>query len=105
MQRTPKQNNSMHLYFQQVADHLNEQGLDMRTVLKPGIDIPWTKDTVKEFIWKPVQDKMLFKNSTTELDSDEVNDVYATIQRMLAEKHGVDVPFPEMWLEQIIRDI
>ena len=34
-QRTIQQNRALHLYFQLIADRLNDAGLDMRVVLKP----------------------------------------------------------------------
>ena len=53
--RTRKQNNSIHLYCQQLADTLNDAGLDQRKVLKPEVDIPWDMEDVKEKIWRPIQ--------------------------------------------------
>ena len=52
MQRTEKQNNSLHAYCQGLADELNSAGLDMRVVLKPEYEIPWTKESVKEHLWR-----------------------------------------------------
>ena len=42
-QRTLQQNKALHKYFEILADTLNEAGLDARVVLKPEIEIPWTK--------------------------------------------------------------
>ena len=72
-QRTLTQNRALHLYFQLVADTLNDAGLDMRVVLKPEIDIPWSKNTVKEFLWKRIQEIQLRKASTTELTTKEID--------------------------------
>ena len=49
--RTPTQNASMHKWFELVADTLNNAGLDMKRVLKPDVDIPWTKTSVKEIMF------------------------------------------------------
>lgn len=92
--RTLQQNKAMHVYFTNLAKELNDAGLDMRKVLKPGIDIPWTPASVKEHLWRPIQEAMLVKHSTTELETPQVDDVYKVLSRHLAEKFGINVDFP-----------
>ena len=53
--RSDQQNKALHVLFELLAEKLNESGLDMRKTLKESIDIPWTKDTVKNFLWRPIQ--------------------------------------------------
>ena len=93
-QRTLQQNRSLHLYFTMLADELNAAGYDMRRTLKPGVDIPWTPDNVKEFLWKPLQHAYLDKESTTELTTKEIDKVYDVLNRHLGETTGVTVVFP-----------
>jgi len=93
-QRTPKQNNSLHEYFEQLAEELNDSGLDMRKVLKEAISIPWNKDTIKEYLWRPVQEAQIGKKSTTKLTTKEVDLIYNTLNRYLGEKFGIIVSFP-----------
>lgn len=96
-QRTIQQNKALHKYFEQLAEALNNEGLDMRIVLKPEIDIPWNKDTVKEFLWKPVQRLQVGKDSTTELLKDgDIDKIYETLNRFMGEKFFVHVPFPSI---------
>lgn len=95
-QRTAAQNRALHLYFTQLADVLTEHGLDMRKVLKPEIEIPWNGGTVKEYIWKPIMKAQLRKESTTELTTDEIDDVFDTITRHLGEKFGITLDFPSI---------
>ena len=94
-QRTIQQNRALHLFFQLVADAMNEAGLDMRAVLKPGIDIPWSKDTVKEYLWRPIQDLQLRKESTADLTTKEIDVVFDTFNRHIA-KFGLHQPFPSI---------
>lgn len=94
-QRTLQQNAALHLYFQLVADTLNEAGLDMRAVLKPEVEIPWSKNSVKEFMWRPIQRLQLQKKSTTELTTKDIDIIYDTMNRHLA-KHGIHEPFPSI---------
>ncbi len=94
MKRTTKQNKSLHLYFRLLAEALNEAGLDMKKVLKPTIDISWNERSVKEYIWRPIQNAQVIKKSTTELNTDEINKIWEVINRHLSEKFGIYVPFP-----------
>lgn len=99
-QRTLTQNDALHKFFELLATELNDAGLDQRVVLKPSIAIPWDKTSIKEQIWKPIQNAQLVKKSTTELTTDEVSKIYETINRHIGEKFGVHVPFPS--IEQLL---
>jgi stalled ribosome rescue protein Dom34 len=94
--RTIQQNKALHKYFDNLAKSLNSAGLDMKTVLKPGVDIPWSKESVKEFIWKPIQRAYKIKDSTTALETKDINIIYETITRHLGEKFGITEPFPSI---------
>lgn len=94
--RTLQQNRALHLYFGMLAETLNDAGLDMRVILKPEVSIPWSKNTIKEYIWRPIQNAQLGKKSTTELKTNEINLVWETINRHLSEKFGVTEPFPSI---------
>ncbi len=92
--RTQPQNASIHKFCEMLAEALNESGLDMRVVLKPEVEIPWAKESVKKHLWKPIQKSQLGKKSTTELERHEVSQVYETLIRHLGSKFGVYIPFP-----------
>ena len=95
-QRTPAQNNALHLGFKLIANALNEAGLDMRKVLKPEVEIPWTTLSVKDHLFRPVMKAMTSKESTTELAKlGEIEGVWDTVMRFLGQNHGLDyIPFP-----------
>jgi hypothetical protein len=92
--RSDQQNKAIHLFCRLLADALNDAGLDVRKTMKQDFDLPWTEKLVKELLWRPVQAAMLNKDSTTKLNKMEISDVYETINRHLAQTHGVSVPFP-----------
>lgn len=94
MQRTLTQNAALHKYCKLLADDLNEAGLDMKQVIKPGIDIPWTMESVKENLWKPVQIAVTGKESTTKPLTNEYNEIYEVLSRHLSMKLGIDVAWP-----------
>lgn len=94
-QRTLKQNKAMHLWFSQVSDFLNDAGMDMRACLKPDVEIPWTPESVKNHLWRPIQEIMLDKESTTECSTTDPSAICMVITRHFAEKHGMTLPeFP-----------
>jgi hypothetical protein len=92
--RTVRQNSAIHKYYSLLADQLNAGGLDMRKLLKPGVEIPWTPETVKENLWKPIQEAVMGELSTTKLNRSQVSEVYDVLTRHLIEKHNVYVEFP-----------
>lgn len=89
--RTSRQNNSIHLLFEEIARELNNAGIDM-TVLVKNLQVPHTKESVKG-IWKAICEAKYGNKSTTELTSKEIDEVYDEFNRLLAE-HGIHVPFP-----------
>lgn len=94
-QRTLKQNNSLHLWLEQVAETLNDNGFDMKKTLKPEIDIPWTKTSAKEFLYKPILEAMTNKDSTTDMDTLEPSIICDVLSKHIGEKFGVVLPpFP-----------
>ena len=92
--RTTQQNKSLHKFCELLADALNDAGLDMRKTLKPEVEIPWNKDMVKEHIWRPIQEAVTGKHSTTEMNTLDPSQIYEIINRHMAEKHGISVPWP-----------
>jgi len=94
MKRSLKQNASLHVLFSELADKLNESGLDQRVVLKPSVEIPWNLESVKTNLWRPIQIAVTDKISTTELDSVEIDKVYDILMKHLGEKFGIFVDFP-----------
>jgi len=92
--RTLQQSKALHLYFTQLAEELNNNNLDMRTVLKPDIEIPWSATSVKNFLWRPIMKIQLGKDSTTELTTKEIDEVYDVINKHLGEQFGISIEFP-----------
>jgi hypothetical protein len=80
--------------FNLLAEQLNDNGLSMQKVLKPSVEILWTPESVKEYLWRPVQKAMLNKQSTTELESKEIDQVFQILNKHLGEKFGIVLEFP-----------
>ena len=95
-QRTIQQNKALHLYFTHLADELNDAGFDMRKTLKPSVEIPWSAKTIKEYIWRPIMTAQLGKKSTTEMTTRDIDTVFDTITRHLANRFKLTVEFPSI---------
>ena len=91
-QRTLTQNRALHLFLGMLADQLNASGLDMKRVLRQEVDIPWTTESAKEFLWRPIQEATIRKESTTEANRIEYSSVYDVLAHHMATKLGVQVP-------------
>lgn len=90
--RTLTQNRSLHLFLTQLAEGLNDAGLDMRVVLKPEVDIPWNKDTCKEYLWRPLQKVIAGEESTADCSTVDYTPIYDVLDRHMGQKHGFRIP-------------
>lgn len=95
--RTIKQNSAMHKYFALLSQKFNEGGLSIVKVLK--VDVEWTPDSIKDLLWRPIQESQTGKKSTTKLNRTEITKVYDVLNRALGEKLGIHVPFPKKDLD------
>lgn len=93
--RTKQQNKALHVYCRNLAAALSDAGLDMKKTIKPEVELPWSDDLVKQFLWRPIQKAVTGKESTAHLKKEEYNQVYEVLNRHLADKFGVSVPFPQ----------
>lgn len=101
--RTDAQNRALHLYFTLLAESLNLAGYDMRKVIRPDVEISWSPISVKEYLWRPIQKEILGKKSTTQLTTEEIDKIYDQINRIIGERTGVYVNFPnieDLFLEE-----
>lgn len=94
--RTTQQNRALHLWFTQLAEELNNHGLDITKTLSRKIQHPWTPVLIKELIFRPVMKSYIRKQSTKELKTDEIDKVFDVINRWLGENYGIGVMFPSI---------
>jgi len=93
--RTLKQNKSLHLYYQLVAEALNEKGLTLSTLLENNqFDLIITPEIIKG-IWKSIQKSMYKTISTKDLEkSQQIEKIYDVMNDFLSEKFEIYVEFP-----------
>jgi len=77
-----------------IARTFNACGLDMRMHLPETAKLSWDKDLVKENIWRPVQQSLFGKESTTTLTRSEVTEVYEMVSARLADTVAITIEFP-----------
>jgi hypothetical protein len=89
--RTPKQNKSIHKYFDEVAVELNNQGITLEVLLK-NLEVDITPSVIKD-IFRKIGEIKFGRTSTKDLTTKEIQECYEEFNRHLAP-HGVHVPFP-----------
>jgi hypothetical protein len=90
--RTKKQNNSLHLFCEQIAEAFNDSGYEQKLTFSSKLDAPWTKEAVK-LVFKKIAKAMYNKTSTTELTTQELSKIGQVLERYLSEQ-GLTIPFP-----------
>ena len=91
--RTNQQNRALHKYCELVAQSMDDAGYDAQTAITMPIQL--TGAIVKESIFKVIMSALYpDKVSSTELSTTEIQTVYENMSRALAQKFGVDVPWP-----------
>ena len=93
--RTGQQNRALHVFLRQLSEALNDAGYDMKKALNEDVDIAWNETMAKEYLWRPIQKIVIQKQSTAEASSSDYAMVYEQLNRLIASKFGVHVPWPE----------
>lgn len=89
--RTVQQNKSLHVYCEELATELNNAGITMQALIEE-LHIDHTKESVKS-IWRAIAKAKYGKESTTELTTKEIDEVYNEMNRMIAAK-GIHIAWP-----------
>jgi len=90
-----RQRRALHLYFRLLSEALNDAGFTIKTVMKKDWDSSWTMELVKELIWKKFLSVKYGKDSTTEMTTVQVTEIFDDININLGEKLGITVDFPD----------
>lgn len=103
--RSNLQNRSLHLYFTYCANALNDCGFEFsyRDVKGMEIEIPWNGELFKSFVWRPIQITLFDFESTTQLTTEQINQILDVLGRHFAGL-GITVQFPskfELWVKEL----
>ena len=89
--RTNKQNSAMWKLCDEIAKALNDAGYDMQAFpWKEGMEIPFSKYTVMESLYRPVMKALTGEESTTKQSTVDPSHVYEALMRGMAMK-GIDI--------------
>ena len=93
--RSGKQNKALHLYFTFIATELNELGLEFNYTGLKGANMStrYTPHLVKEFFWRPIQLALFDIESTTKIDTKQMNEITDVIIKFFSDR-GVVLEFP-----------
>lgn len=93
--RTSTQNAALHKFFDMLAEALNHHGEYYHYMNYVGelVDVQWTGELVKEWIWRPLQKVITDKKSTTQLTTKEIDPIYEVIHKHYSQK-GIELFFP-----------
>jgi len=95
--RTTRQNSALHKFFEIISYQLNELGMEFNYSGISGkeLSLMYTPELVKEFIWRPIQLALFDINSTSKIDTDQMNKIIDVITKFFAER-GVEIYFPSI---------
>ena len=95
--RTSRQNSALHLYFNFIANELNDLGIEFQHTGITGntFELRYTPDLVKNFIWRPIQISMFDIKSTTKIDTHQINEIIDVITKFFGDR-GVVISFPSI---------
>lgn len=93
--RTNRQNRAAHLCLRQLAEALNDAGFGIPHPLNSEFQIPYTEESCKELLLRPVMKAMFNKESTSKLETKELSTCFEALLNRIAEVTGVVVNFPQ----------
>lgn len=94
---TKPQLNSIWLYCQLVANALNDAGYEVSIYganQQVVMATPYTKEFIRENLWKPAQKSLTETESTSKLDSKDPNLIYEAVNMFTANNFGISINFP-----------
>ncbi len=94
--RTPQQNRALHLLFRLMAEECRRNGITIKKLYEAGFDMQVTEEVFKEAVWKKIQESMFGKDSTKDLTTDEINQIFDVINKSFGEKWNLHIPFPSI---------
>jgi len=104
--RSARQNSSLHLLFTIISDQLNEMGVEFQYFGLKGqvLSLRHTPTLVKEYIWRRIQIAMFDIESTTKINTEQINQIVDVLAKYFGEK-GIVIEFPSKeTLERMINN-
>ena len=98
--KTDRQFRAFHKGLSLHAKALTDAGWTIQKTLEGSVELPWTQTLLKELYWKPIQKAMTGKDSSKDLTTIELQEVWKIFSTNLSPKCG-DIPFPSIEVEMM----
>ena len=92
--RTWRQNNTLHLLFRRMAEALNDAGFEIPHPFKPDLEIPYSEESVKELLYKPIITMYFKVDRSTDLDAEQLSESMTILVDAVNRNTGVYVHIP-----------
>jgi hypothetical protein len=93
--RSDNQNNSLHLWLDQITTEAEHRGLTLDMWLKKPTEMKITESMLKD-CFREMGRVMYNKKSTAKLDKYEFSELVFLFDKMVLERLGIDIEFPNI---------
>lgn len=95
--RSSQQNSALHLFFTFISDALNEFGHTFKYFGLSGkeLELKYTPNLVKNTLWRPIQIALFGIESTSDIDTKQMNDIIDVIVKFFCDR-GYPISFPSI---------
>lgn len=94
MDRTYRQNRTIHLLFRRMAEALNEAGFEISHPFKPDLEIPWSEESVKDLLYRPIITSYFKVDRSSLLDTAQLSESMEILIDAVNRNTGVLVHIP-----------
>lgn len=94
MDRTYRQNRTIHLLFRQMATALNDAGFEISHPFKPELEIPWSEHSVKDLLYRPIITSYFKVDRSSLLDTAQLSESMEILVDAVNRNTGVLVNIP-----------
>ena len=94
MDRTYRQNRTIHLLFRRMAEALNDAGCEISHPFKPDLEIPWSEESVKDLLYRPIISSYFKVERSSLLDTAQLSESMEILVDAVNRNTGVLVHIP-----------
>ena len=94
MDRTYRQNRTIHLLFRRIAEALNDAGFEISHPFKPDLEIPWSEESVKDLLYRPIITSYFKVERSSLLDTAQLSESMDILVDAVNRNTGIYVPIP-----------
>lgn len=92
--RTTRQNRTLHLLLRRMSEALNDAGFEIPHPFKPDLEIPYSEESVKELLYRPIVNLYFKKKGSSDLSAEQFSESMTVLVDAVNRNTGVYVPIP-----------